>query len=130
MKQHNKNFKTMKKSALLLLLVLFMACEKSATDIKDRIPKYDITATCYDDSTGMYNVDLLFRNCKNSDTQVCVYTVRGKGVDSSIAVGINGIHHVQLFANAIDTGGISVYIKNADTIYPSKIKIADTTACQ
>ena len=118
----------MKKSTFLLLL-LFTACQKSTTDIKDRIPKYDITSTCYDDSTGMYNVDLYFRNCTNSDTQICVYTVRGIGVDSSIAVGINGIHHVQLFANAIDTGGISVYVKNADTTYPSKTRIADTTSC-
>ena len=122
------NYK-LKKSHLLVLLLL-TACEKSTTNIKDRIPKYDITSTCYDDSTGMYNVDLYFRNCKNSDTQICVYTVRGKSVDSAIAIGINGIHHVQLFANAVDTGGISVYVKNADTIYPSKTKIADTTACQ
>jgi len=118
----------MKKSTFLLLL-LFTACQKSTSDIKDRIPKYDITGTCYDSSAKVYNVDLLFRNCKNSDTQICVYTVRSKAIDSVIAVGINGIHHVQLSTNGIDTGGISVYVKNADTLYVSKTKLADGQTC-
>jgi hypothetical protein len=118
----------MKKSTFLVLL-LFIACQKNTTDIKDRIPKYDITDICYDSSAKVYNVDLLFRNCTNSDTQICVYTVRSKVEDSAIAVGINGIHHVQFSANSIDTGGISVYVKNADTIYPSKTKLADTATC-
>jgi hypothetical protein len=121
------NFK-LKKSTFLVLL-LFIACQKNVTNIKDRIPKYEITSTCYDSSAQLYNVDVLFSNCKNSDTQICVYTVRGIGVDSVIALGINGIHHVQLSANSLDTGGISVYVKNADTLYPSKTKIPDREAC-
>jgi len=117
----------MKKTTIFLAL-LFAACQKDATGVKDRIPKYDITATCYDDASLTYNVDLYFRNCQNSDTQICVYTVRGIGVDSVIALGINGIHHVQ-FTNKTDAGGISVYVRNADTIHPAKTKLPDNTLC-
>jgi hypothetical protein len=121
------NYK-LKKSHLLVLLLL-TACEKSTTNIKDRIPKYEITSMCYDTAAKVYNVDVLYSNCKNSDTQVCVYTVRGIGVDSVIALGINGIHHVQLAANSLDTGGVSVYVKNADTLYPSKTRIPAGETC-